>query len=326
MTPRACFSRASITLSIIAAGSALMPVAADAAAPAVKRQAPGFYRMMLGDCEITALSDGTLVLPVDKLLTNTTPEKITERLGRAYLKSPVETSINAFLINTGAKLVLVDAGSGGRFGPTGGDLLTNLKAAGYQPEQVDFVLITHFHGDHMGGLTANGKPVFPNAVVMANKRETDYWLSKANRDKAGPEQKGGFDLAKAVMDPYAAAGKLKPFDGDIEIVSGVKAIAAAGHTPGHNLYAVESKGQKLLLWGDLMHVAAVQFPEPAVTIQFDSDSPAAAVQRKKFFAEAGAQGYWVGIAHVSFPGIGHLRADGAGYVWMPVNYSTRLSE
>jgi hypothetical protein len=84
---------------------------------------------------------------------------------------------------------------------------------------------------------------------------------------------------------------------------------------------VESKGQKLVLWGDMMHVAAVQFPEPSVTIQFDTDSKAAAAQRKKAYAEAAKQGYWVGVAHVPFPGIGHVRADGKGYDWLPVNYS-----
>jgi glyoxylase-like metal-dependent hydrolase (beta-lactamase superfamily II) len=98
---------------------------------------------------------------------------------------------------------------------------------------------------------------------------------------------------------------------------------APGHTPGHSIYAVESKGQKLVLWGDLMHVAAVQFAEPSVTIQFDSDSKAAAAQRKKAYADAAKQGYWVAAAHLSFPGIGQVRAEGKGYVWFPANYSTK---
>ena len=102
---------------------------------------------------------------------------------------------------------------------------------------------------------------------------------------------------------------------------GVKAVATPGHTPGHSLYKVESKGQTLVLWGDLMHVAAVQFPEPGVTIQFDTDSKSAAVQRKRAYAEAARQGYLVGSAHLSFPGLGHLRVQGKGYEWVPVNYS-----
>ncbi len=102
---------------------------------------------------------------------------------------------------------------------------------------------------------------------------------------------------------------------------GVKAQATHGHTPGHTFYVAESKGQKMVFWGDLMHVAAVQFENPGVTIQFDTDSKAAAAQRKKAYAEAAKQGYLVGIAHVSFPGIGRLRAQGSGYQWVPVNYS-----
>ena len=118
-----------------------------------------------------------------------------------------------------------------------------------------------------------------------------------------------------------SAGKFKPFDGNTELVPGIKAIAAHGHTPGHTVYMVESQGQKLVLWGDLMHVAAVQFPEPAVTIQFDSDSKAAAVQRQRAYAEAAKNGYLIGAAHLSFPGLGHLRAEGKGYAFVPVNYS-----
>ncbi|MEO7056076.1 MAG: MBL fold metallo-hydrolase, partial [Caldimonas sp.] len=99
-------------------------------------------------------------------------------------------------------------------------------------------------------------------------------------------------------------------------------MPAPGHTPGHTVFAVESKGQKLMLWGDLVHVAAVQFAEPAVTIAFDTDSQAAAAQRKLAYADAAKQGYWVGAAHLSFPGLGHVRADGDAYMWVPANYRT----
>jgi glyoxylase-like metal-dependent hydrolase (beta-lactamase superfamily II) len=125
----------------------------------------------------------------------------------------------------------------------------------------------------------------------------------------------------ASLNPYVAAGKFKPFDGNTELVLGVRAMASHGHTPGHTTYIVESKGEKLALLGDLVHVAAVQFPDPSVTIHFDTDSKAAAVQRKRAFADAAKQGYWVGAAHISFPGIGHIRADGKGYTWVPANYS-----
>jgi len=300
----------------------LAVAAAHAAAPMAKTQAPGYYRMMLGDFEVTALSDGTLGLPVTKLLTNTTPEKVKKALARADLTDPLETSVNAYLINTGDKLVLVDTGAGVLFGPTLGTLLANLKASGYQPEQVDEIYITHMHGDHVGGLMSGDKLAFPNAVVRADKHDADYWLSKANMDAAPKDAKDFFLGAMSSINPYAAAGKFKPFDGNTDLVPGVRAIASRGHTPGHTTYVVESKGNKLVLWGDLMHVAAVQFPNPAVTIQFDTDSKSAAKERAKAFADAAKHGYWVGAAHLPFPGVGHLRSEGSGYAWLPANYTS----
>ena len=165
--------------------------ASHAAAPQQKGQAPGYYRMMLGDFEIVALSDGTVALDVRKLLTNTTPRRVDELLLRSFLASPLETSVNGYLINTGAKLVLIDTGAGNLFGPTLGNLVNNLKTAGYQPDQVDEIYITHMHADHVGGLMAGDQRAFPNATVRADKRDADYWLSQANLD-AAPEGAKGF--------------------------------------------------------------------------------------------------------------------------------------
>jgi glyoxylase-like metal-dependent hydrolase (beta-lactamase superfamily II) len=310
-----------IRAGAVAIALALFAAAAHAAAPAVKSQAPGYYRMMLGDFEVTALSDGTVGLEVEKLLTRTTPPQTKRALGRAFLKDPVETSVNGYLVNTGSKLVLIDAGAGKLFGPTLGGLVASLKAAGYQPEQIDEIYITHMHPDHVGGLAADGKAVFPNAAVRADKHDADFWLSQKTLDAAPKDEKGFIEGAMASLKPYVDAGKFKAFDSDTELAPGVKAVATHGHTPGHAIYVVESKGQKLMLWGDLIHVAAVQFPNPAVTIKFDSDSKAAAAQRKKAFADAAKGGYWVGAAHLAFPGIGHLRTEGSGYAFVPANYS-----
>src|SRR5882762_1853983 len=253
---------------VAAAGSLVLLGAAHAGAPMAKTQAPGFYRMMLGDFEVTVLFDGALDLEPAKLLTNTTPAQVNKLLARSYEKPQVPTSVNAFLINTGDKLVLVDTGTGGVFGPSLGFVISNLKASGYQPEQVDEIYITHMHTDHIGGLMAGDKLAFPNAVVRADQHDADFWLSPANMDKAPEEMKGFFKGAVAAMTPYIAANKFKSFDGDTDLAPGVKAVAARGHTAGHSIYVVESKGQKLVLWGDLMHVAAVQFAQPQVTIAF----------------------------------------------------------
>ncbi len=307
-------------IAAVAAGL-LSSTSLHAAAPQQKGQAPGYYRMMLGDFEIVALSDGTLALEMSKLLTNTTPVRVDQLLKRSFLADPVETSVNAFLVNTGARLLLIDAGTGGFFGPTLGNLIGNLKAAGYQPEQVDEIYITHMHGDHVGGLANGDRLAFPNAIVRADKREADYWLSQANMDAAPEGAKNFFKAAMASINPYVAAGKFMPFDGSGELGPGIRAVSTYGHTRGHTMYVLESKGQKLAVLGDLMHVAAVQFVNPSVTIQFDTDSKLAAVQRKKVYADGAKQGFWLAVAHLPFPGIGHIRADAQGYVYVPANYS-----
>jgi glyoxylase-like metal-dependent hydrolase (beta-lactamase superfamily II) len=310
---------------IVALATALMAGAALASAPMQKSQAPGYYRTMVGDFEVTSLSDGSMTFNVQELLTNITPAQLDADLARAFLKEPVDFSINGFLVNTGTKLILIDTGTGGAFGPTVGTLLSNLTASGYKPEQVDEVYLTHLHGDHIGGLTTkDGKAIYPNATVRIAKAEADYWLSEAKMNAAPADAKPDFQGAMAALKPYIEGKHFQPINGDIEVVPGIRAIAAHGHTPGHTVYLVSSKDQHLLLWGDLMHVAAAQMPDPTVTIHFDSDSAAAAVSRQKLFAEAAAKGYLVGGAHLSFPGLGHLRRDETGgkkgYTYVPIAY------
>ena len=307
--------------SFLLAVTVLLGGIAHAGAPMVKTQAPGFYRMMLGDFEITALSDGTVALPVNQLLTNTNPARVDRALARAGLSSPLETSVNGYLINTGEKLVLIDAGAARMFGPTLGKLADNLKAAGYQPEQVDEIYLTHLHADHVGGLITDGRMAFPNAVVRAERADVDYWLDDTNLSRAKKEDRPAFEAAKAALQPYIEAHRFRPFHGTTPLAAGISALPRYGHTAGHTTYLVESRGQSLMLWGDLIHVAAMQFDNPAVTISFDTNARAAAIQRKRAFADAATRNYLVAGAHLSFPGIGRVRASGRGYVWLPVNYT-----
>jgi glyoxylase-like metal-dependent hydrolase (beta-lactamase superfamily II) len=310
-------------IALGAFGVMLPATPAIAAAPMVGTQAPGFYRMMLGDFEVTVINDGTVSLDADKLLAEP-PAKTEAALKKAFETSPVETSSNTFLINTGPKLVLVDTGAGTLLGPTLGKFLVNLRAAGYRPEQIDDIFLTHMHPDHVGGLVVNGALAFPNATIHADKRDSDYWLSQANLDQAPADAKGYFQGAMASLNPYLAAGKFQSFDNDGELVPGVHSIATPGHTAGHTSYLVESRGQKLMLIGDLIHVAAVQFNDPGVTIAFDSNAPAAAATRKKMFGELASDGVLIGANHLAFPALGHLRQAGKSWQWVPANYSTQF--
>ena len=283
---------------------------------------PGWYRMRLGQFEITALWDGTLDLPVDKIFTKVDPDRIHSLLSRSYLSNEVTLTVNAFLVNTGTKLVLIDTGTGTSqmFGSKLGSVLSNLRASGYAPEQVDQIYVTHMHTDHVGGLMRDGKPSFTNAIVRADAQEGDFYLSQSRMDAAPADEREDFESAMTIFKPYIAAGKFKPFVGESELIPGIRAIPAPGHTPGHTIYVVESQGQKMVIWGDLMHVAALQFPQPSATIQTDWDIELSARQRQTIFADAAKNGYYAAAAHVAFPGIGKLRVEGDGYAWVSVSY------
>lgn len=321
---RILISRLSLLIAIagicgVAAAISVKPV--RAAAPLAKVQAPGVFRMQLGDFELTALSDGATSLDVVKLL-NEPAEETETALQKSFLSNPLETSVNVYLINTGAKLILVDAGGGAIFGPALGKLQSNLQAAGYKPEQIDDILLTHMHRDHVGGLATNGTLAFPNATIHADKRESGFWLSKENLDKAPPELKVRFQGVMATLGPYVTAGRYQPFESDSEILPNVRSVASYGHTVGHTIYVVESKGHQLWLIGDLINVASVQLDHPSVSIAFDSDGNAAAASRMKILASAAQRGVLVGAAHLPFPRLGHLRATGATWQWLPTDSST----
>ncbi|QBE66874.1 MBL fold metallo-hydrolase [Pseudoduganella lutea] len=329
--PYRCAIARSLGLALAAAGlAAATVVQVHAAAPFAAAQAPGWYRVALGRYEVTALLDGTHPFPAHEVLTrgmasldSTNPGLADQLLAAAYLKAPVEGSINAFLVNTGTKLILVDSGAGALYGADGGHLLGNLRAAGYAPEQVDEVLLTHLHADHVGGVALGGAAAFPNAVVRVNRRDATYWLSTTEQGKAPSFLRGMFDGAMASLKPYIAAGRFKPFDGAGQLEEGVTALASPGHTPGHTAYLIESDGERLLAWGDTVHVAPVQFPDPGVTVKYDSDAAQAAAHRRQWFAEAAQRGDCVAAAHISFPGLGHVVNGADGYRWLPLNYVAR---
>lgn len=294
---------------------------AVAETPQALSASPSYSHAMIGTVEVTALSDGTVDLPVDELLAGTTPEAVAAVLDAAFLELPLETSDNAFLVNTGEALILVDAGAGTLFGPTLGHLMESLAAAGFEPSQVDHVVLTHMHPDHVGGLLAGAGMAFPEAIVHASQAEAEAWLDEAKLAAAPEESRPFFEGPIAALAPYIAAGRFEPIAGDVEIAPGVRSVSIPGHTDGHLGVWVESEGEALLVWGDVVHVAAVQFADPAVTIAFDSHADEAASERAALFEDAATRGYLVAGAHLPFPGWGHVRAAGDAYEWLPLPYS-----
>ncbi|QHS59668.1 MBL fold metallo-hydrolase [Chitinophaga agri] len=282
----------------------------------------GYYRIQVGDYEVTALSDGTVPIHLHELLTNVSDKEIDSLSALSFQTATAEASVNAYLIRTGGKLVLIDAGTAELYGPTLGHLPESLQKIGVSPEQIDAILITHIHTDHTGGLMLGDKMMFPNATIYISRPETDFWLSETSRKHAPERLQKWFKEAADKVGPYMAAGKVKNFEYGQELLPGITPLATPGHTPGHTFYSLESKGERMLFVGDIIHAAAVQLPSPSVTITFDVDPGAAAAQRIKAFKDAAAKGYWVAADHVSFPGVGHLRAQGNGFIWIPVNYST----
>jgi len=292
---------------------------------------PGFYGMQLGDDEIVALNDGVVRYPTSQVLPAATPEEIVQGLSANGLTDPVGMSYNAFLVRTPTKLVLIDTGTGGKLDNDPafhgcGHLLENLRAAGFRPEQIDEVLITHRGQDHTGGLTTglDGKDrTFPNAFVRVPEDEFSMVLDPAetqsyiNRVHNKEFAKAWIDFTKSVFSPYVTAGRLVAFNDDVTLAPGIRALATHGHTPGHTSYVIESKGQTLIVMGDLVLMGALQFPHPDLGSSFDSDPNTAAQQRRRILTLAAANSYWIAGSHLPFPGIGRVRTAADGFSFVP---------
>lgn len=296
---------------------------AGPSSPGIIDQKVGTYAITVGDVQITALSDGTVPQDLHALLHGTTNDNTDALLNNGYLANPVELSLNAFLLRIDGRIVLVDTGAGQLFGPGyGGKLLASLSAAGVAPAQVTDILLTHLHDDHMGGLVKDGKMVFTNATVHVGQPDLDFFLDRSNSTKAHYDMKY-FDEAFKTIKLYVDAGKVQGFQGTAEIMPGVTATVHPGHTPGSAFYTVQSEGQKIIFVGDIVHVAAVQFPQPAITIDYDVDPGSAAKTRQQWFATFAHDRTLIAVPHLPYPGIGHIREVGTGYEWIPIEYGNR---
>src|ERR1700680_2191108 len=302
--------------------------AALAAAPQHHDQVPGFYRLRVGDFEGAALYDGTGVFDPHWLNgTKATMDGVVTALHEdPHMLDVVDTG---FLVNTGKQLILVDAGAGTWWGGGAlGRLAGSLRSAGYAPEEVDLVLLTHLHSDHVGGLTTqDGKRVFPNADVYVAKAESDFWLSPDIAAKAPKDAQPFFQSAQAIAAPYIKAGKWHTFSGSESIVDGLQLVPLPGHTPGHTGYEFSSKGQTILFWGDIVHAQRVQLQHPEVTAIFDIDQTAAAARRQHLLPKLARGAVLIAVPHSSFfPPLGHLRKGGSGSSGGPVVFTDQWDQ
>jgi glyoxylase-like metal-dependent hydrolase (beta-lactamase superfamily II) len=285
-------------------------------ADAVAQQSPRFYRFQLGHFRVTVLSDGTAWRDLEQIMSK--PDAVRAAFKEANKALPVELSINCFLIDTGSQKILVDTGAGELFGSTSGKLIANMRASGYGPEDIDVILLTHIHGDHSGGLSIDGKGVFPNAFVYLDQRDPVFWLKTEVKESTPSSRKTTILQSHQTVDPYMWAGKVRTFDGATELFPGVHTVPEHGHTPGHTGYMIESGGQRLLLWGDIIHSSEVQFRDPTITIEYDVDPEQAIKSRTDALKDAAQQAYVVGGAHLPFPGLGHVRVAHDYYEWSAV--------
>jgi glyoxylase-like metal-dependent hydrolase (beta-lactamase superfamily II) len=309
--------------------TALAPLAtlpAAAAAPTAGKQAAAFYRYKVGQFECTSLSDGARTFPMpDGFVRNIPKEQALAAAEAAYMpKGMVTVPFNPQVINTGSKLVLIDTGFGPLPNQPVGLLTANMAAAGIDPKAIDIVVVSHLHPDHTNGIkTPDGSLVFPNAEIKVPAVDWAFWMSDENQAKAsGDMMKGYFANTRKV---YAGLmDKVTKYEWGKEVAPGITAIEAAGHTPGHTAFAVASGNARVLVQSDVTNIPELFLRNPDWHVAFDIDPQKAAQTRHKFYDMAAAEKALIVGFHFSFPSMGHVEKDGAGYRLVPIRWSTAL--
>ncbi|MDO9411694.1 MAG: MBL fold metallo-hydrolase [Pseudolabrys sp.] len=310
--------RTLLTATALAAGAAAWPRAGFAAAPLANAQGPGAYRYRLGAFELTAIYDGTWFLPIDgTFVTNASGPEVNEALASAFLPPDImPISITALLVNTGSKLVLIDTGSAGQITDTAGFLNANLGAAGVKAADIDTILISHCHADHINGLkTKDGAQVFPNAQVFVPEPEWTFWMDDGNQSRATGSVLGYFRNARRI---FGDIGKeVQRFMPGEEVVPGIVSLPAYGHTPGHTAFAVQSGNQSLLVMSDTVRNPELFARNPDWQPIFDMDGALAVKTRRTMLDRAVADRMLVAAYHFPFPACGHMVKRGTGYDLVP---------
>jgi glyoxylase-like metal-dependent hydrolase (beta-lactamase superfamily II) len=311
------------------AATAIAPFAAapaGAAAPPAGKQAPSYYRAKLGDFEITVVNDGARAIPLPPtFVRNVAIGEVLAVAEAAYMpKGSIVAPFNPIVVNSGAKLVLIDTGYGPGVAPTVGLLPTTLAAAGIDPKSIDIVLISHMHGDHILGLkTPDGALAFPNAEIKVPAADWAFWMSDDNMSRA-PEgfQKASFGFNRKIF--ANLADKVTRYDWGKEVAPGITAIESSGHTPGHTSFAIASGSGRLFFQGDVSIVPDLFLRNPEWQVMFDSEPEKAVTTRRRIYDMTSAEKILVAGYHFPFPGLGYIEKAGSGYRLVPVAWNPVL--
>jgi glyoxylase-like metal-dependent hydrolase (beta-lactamase superfamily II) len=313
--------RALLTGAALTAAAAFAP-AAGAGTPLATEQGPGVYRYKLGTLQLTALYDGIWNVPIDDtFIRNASRDQVNAALQAGFLAPDIlPVSFTALLVNTGDKLILIDTGTAGQISDTAGSLIRNLAAAGVKPEQIDTILISHFHPDHIDGLkTKDGAKVFPKAAVQVPEPEWAFWMDDGNQSRASGTTLRYFRNARRIFRDMA--DEVQRFSPGTEVAPGIVSIAAYGHTPGHTAFALHSGGQSMLAMGDTVRNPYLFARHPDWQPSFDMDGPAAVTTRRQMLDRAAADRMLVEAYHFPFPACGHIAKTTTGFELVPVAWS-----
>jgi glyoxylase-like metal-dependent hydrolase (beta-lactamase superfamily II) len=295
---------------------------AQAAAPLAGPSAPSHYRFRLGEFEVTTIRDGALAFdgPHPIFGENIDVAEV-QAFAEANLLPPERMMIgfSPVVVNTGTEVVLFDSGNGAARRPDAGQLAAMLGSAGFQADQIDVVVLTHFHPDHIGGLMEEGAPLFPNARYVTNAVEYDFWSPE---DKlSGPTERVATLTQSNVVPLAEKIAFIK--EGDA-VASGIEAIDAFGHTPGHTVFHVESAGKRLMIAADTANHFVMSLERPDWHVRFDMDKDAAIASRRKVFDLIAAEKIPFTGYHMPFPSVGFVQVSDPGYRYIPASYQLDL--
>jgi glyoxylase-like metal-dependent hydrolase (beta-lactamase superfamily II) len=316
LSRRSLIAGAGLTAAAACTSGISMPIA-HAKAPFSKAQAPYFYRFPHGKMQMTMVSDGPLPLgdPTGAFL-GAAKEEISKMLTDNFL-SPTNAVLeqNILVVNTGDKLYIVDTGMGSSpmFGPTTGKLMETLKAAGIDPADVDGILATHAHCDHVWGImNDNGKPNFPNAQIYISQADFDFWTDEAKLSMKDPAYMKPF-VEGARKNLLPVRDRIVFFKDGQEFLPGIQAMSAPGHTIGHTIFMITSDGKSMAAIGDLTHHHVLLVERPRLEFAYDTDPKQSAGSRVRLLDMLAANKIPLVAYHFPWPGHGHVVKSGDGF-------------